>query len=217
MADARLDHVHAGTRQALGDLFLQVLGNFLRMAAQRDLAILVLVVGIAGRHRAQRRFGLDVDIAFVVIDVVDRLGRIHHLPHDHRRDLDRAAFQFVDLELAAFEVAHPQRHLPGREERIVPAQPAVLDRAHVLAEQAQHRRLVGFHRIETGQRHQQHHASGHRQQHQQQALLPNPQHEQRDHPDHTEQHRQQHRNPRQRTSGNLLHGTLRICGKKISH
>ena len=81
------------------------------MAAQGDLAFLVLVVGIAGGHRAQRRFGLDVHEALVVVDVVDRLGRIHDLPHDHRGDLDRAAVEVVDLELAALEVAHAQADL----------------------------------------------------------------------------------------------------------
>src|SRR3546814_3887234 len=87
-------------------LFRSDLGG---VAAQRDLAFLVLVVGIAGRHRAQRGLGLDVDEAFVVVDVVDRFGRIDHLPHDHRRDLDRAAVELVDLEPAALEVAHAHR------------------------------------------------------------------------------------------------------------
>src|SRR3546814_5368225 len=66
-------------------LFRSDLGG---VAAQRDLAFLVLVVGIADRHRAQRGLGLDVDEAFVVVDVVDRFGRIDHLrSEEHTSEL----------------------------------------------------------------------------------------------------------------------------------
>ena len=109
-----------------------------------DLAFLVLVVWIARRHRAQRGFGLDVDETLVVVDVVDRLGRIHHLPDDHRGDLDRRTVEFVDLELAALEVAHALADLALGVEGVVPAQAVLSHRADVLAEQAEHRRLVGF-------------------------------------------------------------------------
>ena len=121
------------------------------VAAQRELAFLVLVVGIAGGHRAQRRFGLDVHEAFVVVDVEHGLGRIDHLPDDDRRDLDRVAVEVVDLELAALEVAHALADLLLGVEGVVPAQAVLVDRADVLAEQAQHRGLVGLDHVEAEQ------------------------------------------------------------------
>uniref|UniRef100_A0A914YKD6 Uncharacterized protein n=1 Tax=Panagrolaimus superbus TaxID=310955 RepID=A0A914YKD6_9BILA len=169
MADARVDHLHAGIGQALGQFVLQVLGDLAGMAAQGQLAILMLVVRIAGGHRAQRRFGLDVHEALVVVHVVDRFGGIDHLPDDHRGDLDRAAVQLVDLQLAALEVAHALADPALGKEGVVPAQAVVLHRAHVLAEQAQYRRLVGLDGVQAGQdEHAQRHQQG-AQQHQQQV------------------------------------------------
>ena len=60
----------------------------------------------SGGQGAHRRFRLDVDETLVVVDVVDGFGGVYYLPDDDRGDLDRAAVQFVDLELAALEVAH---------------------------------------------------------------------------------------------------------------
>src|SRR5690606_3486159 len=122
MADAGLDDTDAGLVQPLLDLLGQVPGNLRCVAAQGDAAVLVLVVGIAAGHGADGGFGLDVHEALVVVDVVDGLGRIHDPPDHHRGDLDRAAVQLVDLELARLEVAHAQADLAGGVEGVVPAQ-----------------------------------------------------------------------------------------------
>ena len=112
----------AGLRQALLDLVAQVLGDFVAVAAQRGRARVVRVVGVARGGLAQRRLGLDVDEVLVVVDLEHGFGGVHHLPHHHGADFDRAAVQVVDLELAAFEVAHAQADLLGRIEGVVPAQ-----------------------------------------------------------------------------------------------
>ena len=92
-----------------------------------------------------------MDEALVVIDVVDRLGAVLHLPDDDRGNFDRTAVQFIDLELAGFEIAYPQRNLLLAVEGIVPAQAVGLDRADVFAEQAQYRGLVGLHLVQPDQ------------------------------------------------------------------
>ena len=89
--------------------------------------------------------------AFVVIHVVDRFGGVHHLPHDDRGDLDRAAIQFVDLEPATFEITYALADLFLAEEGVVPAQAVVLHRTHVLAEQAEHGGLVGLYGVQADQ------------------------------------------------------------------
>ena len=107
--DARLDHLHAGIGHALLNFVAQLVGDFVDRHAQRHLAFQVGVVGIRGGQRAHRAFALHVDVVFVVVDVEDGFGGLDHAPDDHGGDLDRVAVLVVDLELAAFEIAHAQR------------------------------------------------------------------------------------------------------------
>ena len=100
VADAGVDHLYTGIGQAFGKFITQMLRDFRGMTAQRNLAILVLVVRVAGGHRAQCGFRLDVHETFVVIHVVNRLGTVLHLPDNHGGNFNRAAVELVDLELA---------------------------------------------------------------------------------------------------------------------
>ena len=71
--------------------------------------VVVRVVGIAGGEVAQRRLALHVDVVVVVVDLEQRLGGVDDAPDDDRGDLDRVAFEVVDLEARALEVADAQR------------------------------------------------------------------------------------------------------------
>ena len=121
----------------------------------------MLVIRVAGGHRAQGGLRLDVHEALVVVDVVDGLGAVHHFPDDDGGDLDRAAFKLVDLEPTALEIAHSQTDLLRRVERVVPTQARFVDGAHIFAEQTEHGSLVGFDHVETTQADQQHQTGDH--------------------------------------------------------
>ena len=77
--------------EAVLDLGLEPLRDLGGVAAQRDLALDVRVVGIRRGQIAHRRLGLDLDEVLVVVDLEQRLRRVDHAPDDHRRDLDRVA------------------------------------------------------------------------------------------------------------------------------
>src|SRR5574337_273082 len=142
VADARLDHLHAGLFQAGLDLVAQVVVDHLAVAAQRRFAVLVRVVRVALRHLPQRRLALNMHVILVVVDAEHRLGGVQYLPDHHRGDLDRVAVVVVDLQLAALEIAYAQRNALLGVERIGPAQPLLAHRAGVPAEQLQHQPLV---------------------------------------------------------------------------
>lgn len=75
MADARLEHGDTGGTETLLDLFLEVLVDFARMAAQRDLVAgtgaVMAVVRIAGGHDLDRRALEVVDLELARLEVVD--------------------------------------------------------------------------------------------------------------------------------------------------
>ena len=133
--DARL-------RQAILDLLAEVVGNRLRVPAQRELRLVVRVVRVAGRHVAKGRFALHVHVVLVVVHFEDGLRRVDDLPDHDGRDLDRVAVQVVDLQPGALEVPHAQRRPPLRVERVCEAQPRLPRGADVLAEQLQDLGLV---------------------------------------------------------------------------
>ena len=132
----------AGLGQPILDLRLQVLGDCGRVAAQRDLILFVRVVLVARRQVAHRRFGLHLDEVLIVVDLEHRFGGVDHAPDDDRGDLDRVAFEVVDLQARALEVAHAERNALLGVERVRPAQPGVLHGADVVAEQLQDAALV---------------------------------------------------------------------------
>src|SRR5262249_20185851 len=63
----------------------------------------------------QGRFALHAHIIFKVIHVENSLGRVLHLPHHNRGDLDRVAALVIDLQLLAVEIPRAQRNLETRE------------------------------------------------------------------------------------------------------
>ena len=92
------------------------------VAAQRDLLMLEIVIGIARADGPDRRLDLDADELLVVVDVEQRLRGVDHAPDDLRRHLDGVAAQVVDLDLVGNEVVGADRHLLLGEPRPGPAQ-----------------------------------------------------------------------------------------------
>ena len=144
MADPRLDQLDAGAREPLLDLLGQPLRHLGHRAAERQLAFYVRVVRKDRRHGAEGRLALHVHEVLVVVHLEHGLGRLDDPPDDNRGDLDRVADVVVDLQLAALEIADPQRHETPHGERIDPAQARRLDRALVAAEEQDHSRRVGI-------------------------------------------------------------------------
>jgi hypothetical protein len=144
--------------EPLLDLHHQVLVDLLGVAAQRDLVVLVQVVGKARRHLAQRGLGLHVHEVLVIVDVEHGLGGVHHLPHDDRGDLDRVALDVVHLELGRLEVAHPQRHRALGIEGIGVAQPVRARRCRCSCRRTAARRRGWLHDEQAEQQHDQHDA-----------------------------------------------------------
>jgi hypothetical protein len=91
---------------------------------------------------ADRGFRLDVDVVDVVVDLERGLGRVGHLPDDHRRDLDRVAVLVVDLHAARLEVAHADAQLGLQVEGVDPPPTGLARRSLVGAEEHEHARLV---------------------------------------------------------------------------
>ena len=79
---------------------------------------------------------------FVVVDVEDSFERLDDAPDDHGGDFDGIAIALVDLQLRALEVAHAQRELAPRRQRVDPPESGALDGALVDAEQRDDRRFV---------------------------------------------------------------------------
>jgi hypothetical protein len=73
---------------------------------------------VGGRHAAERRLALDIDVVLVVVDVELGSGGVLDAPDDDGGDLDRVAEQVVDLDLAAVEVARAQRERVLDGERV---------------------------------------------------------------------------------------------------
>ena len=149
--DARFDHPDTSAGQAFLDFPLQVIGDFLAVAAQRQRAGIVRIVRIARRHRAQRRLALDVHEVFVVVDLEQRLRSVDDLPDDDCGNLDRIAIEIVDLEFARLEIANAQGHAAFAVERIGPARTGVAHGADVAAEELQHFAFVRRDGEETGE------------------------------------------------------------------
>ncbi len=139
--------------EAVLDFVAHPVGDLAGRQPQRDVAILVRVVGVAGGQVAHRRLALHVHEVLVVVDVEDRLERFDDAPDDDRGDFDGVAVALVHLQLGALEVAHAQRELAARRQRVDPPESGALDRAFVDAEQRDDRCLVGIDHREPGDTH----------------------------------------------------------------
>ena len=131
--------------EAVLDLVLQVLGHLGRAAAQRQVALQVGVVGIAGGQVADRGLALHLQVVLVVVHLEDGLRGVHHPPDHDGRDLDGVAVGVVDLQPGVLEVADAQGHPPLRVEGVGPAQALVARGAAVGPEELQHDPLVRVH------------------------------------------------------------------------
>ena len=144
MADARFEHVDAGLHEPIMDLPLQLVGDLDGIAAQRLLAVPVRVVGVLRREVAQRGLRLNVHEVLEVVDLENRLERVHHPPDDDGGDLDRIPVGVVDLEMGGLEVPHPERDRLLAEERVRPAQAGVALGAAIGPEQVEDASLIRF-------------------------------------------------------------------------
>src|ERR1700733_7937967 len=112
--------------------------DFLAMATQRWLAIIVSVIGITLRHLTQRRFALNLYEILIVINAEGRLSRIDDLPNNDGGYFDGVSVAVVDLQLAAFKIARAQGNPAPGAEWIGPAQPLQAHSAGISTEQLQH-------------------------------------------------------------------------------
>ena len=142
VADARLEHLDARLRQPILDFRLHVLRHRGGIAAQRHLILFVGVVLVARREVAHRGLGLHLHEVLIVVDFEDGFGGVDDAPDDDGGDLDRIAFEVVDLQLGALEVTHAKRNALLRVERVGPAQSRRFRRADVVAEELQDAALV---------------------------------------------------------------------------
>ncbi len=89
-------------------LGLQLVGDLVRVSAQRLVSLDVGVVGILRREIAHCRFGLHLDVVLVVLDLERGFGGLDHTPDDDGGDFDRIALVVVHLDLLTLEVADAQ-------------------------------------------------------------------------------------------------------------
>ena len=101
---------------------------------------------------ADRGLGLDGDEMAVVVDRVDRVRGVPHLPDNDRGDLNRVAVRVVDFSLLRLLVPDPGRHNDAGRERVDPLQPGVADCAAVPAEELDNTGLSGYHAGEPAER-----------------------------------------------------------------
>jgi hypothetical protein len=78
-----------------------------------------------------------------VVHVEYGFRRLDDAPDNDRGDFDRVAILVVDLEFAAFKVAHAQRDATPSGERIHPPESRLLDRSFVDSEQLNNLGFVG--------------------------------------------------------------------------
>ena len=112
-AEARLQHFHPGRRQSLFQFGAKFLTNQFRGATQTDSAVFLAIVRVAAGQVAQRRFTLNMDIIFVVIDIVKCLGGVHHAPDHHGCDLDGVAIEIVHFGGLAMLAPQGGGHIAG--------------------------------------------------------------------------------------------------------
>src|SRR3972149_10275495 len=117
------------------DLGLEVVRNLSSVAAERDLGVVLRIVGVAGREVSPRGLALNAHVVLVVVYLEAGFGGVYDFPDDDRGDLDRISVKVVDLELLALEVAHPERNPALGVERIGPAETRVLRGIGVVAEE----------------------------------------------------------------------------------
>ncbi len=101
----------AGFGQTLLQFLSQLLGDLIRAAAQRRLAVMPVIVGEAAGDAAHGRLRLDLHIACVVLDIEHGHGRVMDSPDHYGGDFHRIAALVIDLERGAVEVVGPQREL----------------------------------------------------------------------------------------------------------
>ena len=102
-----LDH-HPGLGQALLQFLLQCGRDFLHPAAERDLPLLAVVVGIDVGQMPQCRLALHMHKLLVILDIEQGLRGVLHPPHHHGPDFNRVPTLVVDLEFLSLEVTRAE-------------------------------------------------------------------------------------------------------------
>lgn len=134
------------------ELVRELAGDLLGVAAQREAALFVGVVGVLDGDVPHGRLGLRLDELGEVLDLEHRAGRVLHPPHHDRRQLDGVAVRVVDLEDVRLVVADAGGDLLAAGQRVDPAQPLGPDRPPVAAEELYDPRLPGGDRVEPAHR-----------------------------------------------------------------
>ena len=93
----------------------------------------------------QRRLGLHLHEVDIVIDGVDRLRGVGHLPDDDRCDLHRVAVGVVDLQAVGLEVPDPNAQVPAVGQRHDAPQAGAADSADIGPEEPHDLGLAGLH------------------------------------------------------------------------
>jgi hypothetical protein len=146
--EAALVHADAGHRQPIRERLLQLEAHQVVVAAQRDLLVLDVVVGIARADGAHRRLDLRGDEGLVVVHIEQRLRGVGDPPHHLGGDLYRVAAQVVHLDLLRDQVVRAHRDLGLAHPGPHPAQALGAAGATVGAEQRDHGRLVRLQHVE---------------------------------------------------------------------
>ena len=92
----------AGDLEPVDQLRPQLHSDLVAVAAQRDLLVLEIVIGVARSDGADRGLDLNPDERLVVVDVEQRLRRVGHAPDHLRRHLDgfsRKSLTFMVSEM----------------------------------------------------------------------------------------------------------------------
>ncbi len=111
----RFFDLHSGLVQADLQFLFQGLRDLIHPAAERDLVLLAMVVGVGAGQVAQGGLALHAHVVLIIIHIEDSLRRVLHFPHHDRPDLDGIAALVVDLEFLAVEIPRAQRNFEARE------------------------------------------------------------------------------------------------------
>lgn len=143
MGEAAFIDGDAGHLEPVLKLGAQLAGDLFMVAAQGDLLVFEIIIGVAGTDGAHGDLDLSGDEFHVIVDVEARLGGVGDAPDELGCDLDGIAALVVDLDLFADEIVSAAGDFGDADPGPCPAQAGATVGALIIAEQGEHAGFIG--------------------------------------------------------------------------
>jgi len=161
VADTCFDDFHASFREAVRAAPLDAGGDFIDVRRQRDLLVVVCVVRVVRRKRAQCRLALHVLRIAHSCRLRTPLPQSRRLFHTMIAAIRWVRVGVVHLEFGGLEIPYAKREAPARREWLAYQRPARFFSADVAAEQRRHFAFVRAHNEQAAEaEHQQRNKDG---------------------------------------------------------